>query len=79
MARRAVGEPDRPVKEVQAHVAAAAAAAAHAPQEPPGIKGKGPIAFGTGHAVGKRQEALLRETDPAQYAAAAEAPVAAAQ
>merc|ERR1719287_380625 len=77
VARRAAGEPDRPVKEVQAHVTAAAAA--HVPREPPGIKGEGPIAFGGGYTLGTQEEALLRETDPAQFDAAAEAAVAVAQ
>merc|ERR1719253_264838 len=77
VARRAAGEPDRPVKEVQAHVTAAAAA--HVPRESPGIKGEGPIAFGGGYTLGTQEEALLRETDPAQFDAAAEAAVAVAQ
>merc|ERR1719253_1667110 len=71
------GKLARPVKEVQAHVTAAAAA--HVPREPPGIKGEGPIAFGGGYTLGTQEEALLRETDPAQFDAAAEAAVAVAQ
>jgi len=75
VANRAVGNPDKPIKEIQQHIIDAAAS--YEPKEPVGVKGDGAIAFGGGYTVGKQEEALLRESDPAQYDAAVGEPVAA--
>jgi 15-cis-phytoene desaturase len=48
------------------------AAANFVARDPVGVKGEGAIAFGGGYTVGKKEEALLRESDPAQYEGAAE-------
>jgi len=65
VANRALGNPDKPVKEIQQHIIDAAAS--HEAREPVGIKGDGAIAFGGGYSVDKNEEERLRETDPAQY------------
>ncbi len=65
IANRALGNPDKPIKEIQQHIIDAAAS--YVPREPVGVKGDGPIAFGGGYTVGKKEEELLRESDPAQY------------
>lgn len=76
IANRAIGNPDKPVKEIQQHIIEAAKN--HTPKEPVGIKGDGAIAFGGGYTVGKREEELLRESDPAQFEGAEEKGVVAA-
>jgi len=65
IANRAKGNPDKPIKEIQQHIIDAASN--YVVKEPVGVKGDGAIAFGGGYTVGKREEELLRETDPAQY------------
>jgi len=70
IANRAKGNPDKPVKDIQQHVVDAAAS--YVPKDPVGVKGDGAIAFGGGYTVGKKEEELLRESDPAQYDAAAD-------
>jgi len=70
VSNRAIGNPDKPVKEIQAHIVKAAAN--FVPKDPVGVKGDGAIAFGGGYTVGKKEEALLRESDPAQYEGVAE-------
>lgn len=65
VANRALGNPDKPVKEIQQHIIDAAAS--YVPKDPVGVKGDGAIAFGGGYTVGKKEEALLKESDPAQY------------
>ncbi len=70
VANRAIGNPDKPIKEIQAHIVSSAAS--FVAKDPVGIKGEGAIAFGGGYTVGKKEEALLRESDPAQYEGAVE-------
>ena len=65
IANRAIGNPDKPVKEIQQHVIDAARE--YVAKDPVGIKGDGPIAFGGGYTIGKKEEELLRESDPAQF------------
>mmetsp|Transcript_38088 Transcript_38088/g.91129 ORF Transcript_38088/g.91129 Transcript_38088/m.91129 type:complete len:428 (+) Transcript_38088:3-1286(+) len=65
VANRALGNPDKPVKEIQQHIIDASAS--YEAREPVGIKGDGAIAFGGGYSVDKKEEERLRETDPAQY------------
>lgn len=66
IANRAKGNADKPIKEIQQHIIAAAST--YEAKEPVGVKGDGAIAFGGGYTVGKKEEDLLRESDPAQYA-----------
>mmetsp|Transcript_15856 Transcript_15856/g.33311 ORF Transcript_15856/g.33311 Transcript_15856/m.33311 type:complete len:620 (-) Transcript_15856:56-1915(-) len=68
IANRAKGNADKPIKEIQQHIIDAAAS--YVPKDPVGVKGEGAIAFGGGYTVGKQEEDLLRESDPAQYEAA---------
>ena len=70
IANRAIGNPDKPIKEIQQHVIDAAGE--YAAKDPVGIKGDGPIAFGGGYTIGKKEEELLRESDPAQFEGAVE-------
>jgi 15-cis-phytoene desaturase len=70
IANRALGNADKPIKEIQQHIIDAAAS--YVPKDPVGVKGEGAIAFGGGYTVGKKEEELLREADPAQYDAVAE-------
>ena len=69
VARRAKGMPDFEIKEIQPDIIEAAAT--HVAKDPPGVKGEGAIAFGGGATLGKKEEKLLREVDPSQFAAAA--------
>lgn len=66
IANRAKGNADKPIKEIQQHIIAAAST--YEAKEPVGVKGDGAIAFGGGYTIGKKEEDLLRESDPAQYA-----------
>jgi 15-cis-phytoene desaturase len=66
VANRALGNVDKPIKDIQQHIVDAAAS--YVPKDPVGVKGDGAIAFGAGYTVGKKEETLLRESDPAQYA-----------
>ena len=70
VANRALGNPDQEVKAIQQHVVDAARD--YEARKPIGIVGDGPIAFGAGYSIDKKEEARLRETDPAQYDAAKE-------
>ena len=65
IANRAKGNADKPIKEIQQHIIDAAST--YEAKEPVGVKGDGAIAFGGGYTVGKKEEELLRESDPAQY------------
>ena len=65
IANCAKGNADKPIKEIQQHVIAAASS--YEAKDPVGVKGDGAIAFGGGYTVGKKEEELLRESDPAQY------------
>ena len=69
ISNRAVGNPDKPIKEIQQHIIDAAAA--YEAKDPVGVKGDGAIAFGGGYTVGKKEETLLKESDPAQFELAA--------
>lgn len=75
VANRAIGNPDKPIKEIQQHIIDAAAG--YEAKAPVGVKGDGAIAFGGGYTVGKKEEALLRESDPAQYSEAEKVAMAA--
>ena len=69
VAKRAKGLPEPEIKEIQPDIIEASAA--YEAKNPPGIKGEGAIAFGGGATLGKKEEKLLREVDPSQFAAAA--------
>ena len=71
IANRALGNPDKPIKEIQEHIVEAAKN--HVAKDPVGVKGEGAIAFGGGYTVGQREEELLRESDPVQFAGEKEA------
>jgi len=70
VANRALGNTDKPLKEVQQHIIDAASV--HVAKEPLGIKGDGAIAFGAGAKLGKINSDLLKEVDPVQFAEAKE-------
>jgi 15-cis-phytoene desaturase len=55
------------LKEIQPEILAAAKN--FQPKKPLGVKGEGAIAFGGGATLNKKNEGLLREVDPAQFAA----------
>mmetsp|Transcript_20993 Transcript_20993/g.29444 ORF Transcript_20993/g.29444 Transcript_20993/m.29444 type:complete len:623 (+) Transcript_20993:129-1997(+) len=67
VANRALGNAEKPIKEIQSHIIEAAAT--HVAKEPIGVKGTGAIAFGAGATLRKKDEELLKESDPAQFAA----------
>jgi len=69
IANRAIGNADKPIKEIQQHIIDAAAN--HVAKDPVGVKGDGAIAFGGGYTMGKTEEALLKESDPEQFEKAA--------
>ena len=71
IANRAIGNPDKPIKEIQQHIIDAAGS--YVAKEPVGVKGDGAIAFGGGYTVRKKEEDLLRESDPAQFVGVKEA------
>ena len=54
-------------KEIQQHIIDSAAS--FEPKEPIGVKGDGAIAFGGGYTLTQKAEALLKESDPVQFAA----------
>lgn len=68
VANRALGNPEKTIKEIQQHIIDTAAS--FEAKEPIGVKGDGAIAFGAGASVGKKEETLLKESDPAQFATA---------
>lgn len=70
IANRAVGNADKPIKEIQQHIIDAAES--YIAKEPLGVKGDGAIAFGGGANLGKKAEDLLKESDPIQFADADE-------
>eukprot|EP00552_Chaetoceros_brevis_P002036 CAMPEP_0197743568 /NCGR_PEP_ID=MMETSP1435-20131217/35611_1 /TAXON_ID=426625 /ORGANISM="Chaetoceros brevis, Strain CCMP164" /LENGTH=102 /DNA_ID=CAMNT_0043334559 /DNA_START=79 /DNA_END=387 /DNA_ORIENTATION=- len=70
VANRAVGNADLPIKKIQQHIVDASSD--HVPKEPIGVKGEGGIAFGAGATLEKKTEALLKESDPIQFASPAE-------
>ena len=53
-------------KEIQPDIVASAKD--FVAKEPIGVKGEGAIAFGAGASLTKKNEGLLRETDPVQFA-----------
>ncbi len=65
VARRSLGMPEKPVKEVQAHILESSKS--YVAKDPPGVKGDGAIAWGAGAVLSKQSEELLREVDPAQF------------
>jgi 15-cis-phytoene desaturase len=69
VANRAMGNADKPLKDIQQHIIDGAEA--HVAKDPAGVKGEGAIAFGGGAVLGKKQEDLLREVDPSQFVGAA--------
>ena len=70
VANRAIGNADKSMKEIQQHVIDGAAD--YVASEPLGVKGEGGIAFGAGAQLGKQNSDLLKESDPVQFANAAE-------
>lgn len=67
IARRSLDMPNKPIKDIQAHIVESSKS--HVAKEPPGVKGDGAIAWGGGAVLSKNNEDLLREADPAQFAA----------
>ena len=65
VSRRAKGMEELPIKDIQNHVVEAANK--YTPKKPTGIKGEGAIAFGAGATLGKNEEDLLKDSDPAQF------------
>ena len=65
VASRALGNSDKPIKEIQPHIVEAATT--HVAKEPLGVKGDGAIAWGGGAVLSKKNEALLRDVDPSQF------------
>merc|ERR1712087_816982 len=61
---RALGNEDKPIKEIQPHIIAKAAA--FTAKDPVGVKGKGAIAFGGGAVLSAAGIELLREQDSVQ-------------
>merc|ERR1712127_473284 len=70
IANRAVGNADKPTKEIQQDVINKTPN--HVVKEPLGVKGEGAIAFGAGAVLGKKNGDLLKESDPIQFADAVE-------
>jgi 15-cis-phytoene desaturase len=65
VANRAIGNPDKPIKDIQEHIIEKAAT--HVAKEPLGVKGEGAIAFGAGAVLSKKNKELLLEVDPSQF------------
>jgi len=65
VANRAVGNPDKEIKEIQNHIVQSTATLS--PRDPVGVKGEGAIAFGAGAVLGGMNEDLLRTVDPVQF------------
>lgn len=69
VANRAIGNSEMPMKDIQKHIVDSAAD--HVAKEPIGVIGDGAIAFGAGaSSVGKKEEDLLKKSDPAQFVTA---------
>ena len=67
VANRALGNENKPIKEIQPNIVAAAEA--HEAKEPLGVKGEGAIAFGGGYTLKGKAKEWLKEADPVQFAA----------
>jgi len=65
VSNRAIGNPDKEIKEIQQHVIDSAPN--HIPKKAAGVKGEGAIAFGGGAQLKKKNEDLLRSSDPTQF------------
>jgi len=65
VSNRAIGNPDKEIKEIQQHVIDSASS--HVPKKPIGVKGEGAIAFGAGAELKKQNKDLLKSSDPAQF------------
>jgi len=65
VSNRAVGNPDKEVKEIQNHIVQSTATLS--PRDPVGVRGEGAIAFGAGAVLGGMNEDLLRTVDPVQF------------
>jgi len=68
---KALGNPTKPVKDIQPNIVANAAS--YEPKPPPGVKGEGAIAFGGGYTLSDEGRQLLKEVDGAQFEGEAEA------
>jgi 15-cis-phytoene desaturase len=68
VANRALGNTELTAKDIQQSIIDNADS--FEAKEPIGIKGDGAIAFGAGASIGQKEEALLKESDPAQFATA---------
>lgn len=66
VANRALGNENKPIKEIQPHIVAAAEA--YEAKEPLGVKGEGAIAFGGGYTLKGQAKEWLKEADPVQFA-----------
>lgn len=66
VSKKAIGDALPPLKDVQLNVVEAAQK--YDAKKPLGVKGEGAIAFGGGATLGKKNESLLREVDPVQFA-----------
>lgn len=67
VANRALGNANKPIKDIQPHIVAAAEA--YEAKEPLGVKGEGAIAFGGGYTLQGKAKEWLQEADPVQFAA----------
>lgn len=65
VANRALGNPNKPIKEIQQNIVEAAKT--HVAKDPAGVKGEGAIAWGAGAQLTKQNEKLLKEVDPSQF------------
>jgi len=65
VSNRAIGNPDKEIKEIQQHIIDSAPN--HIPKKAAGVKGEGAIAFGGGAELKKKNEDLLRSSDPIQF------------
>lgn len=66
LAKKAKGMELPEMKEIQQDIIDAAST--YVAKEPIGVKGDGAIAFGGGASLTKKNEKLLREADPVQFA-----------
>lgn len=67
VANRALGNANKPIKDIQPNIVAAAEA--YEAKEPLGVKGEGAIAFGGGYTLKGQAKEWLQEADPVQFAA----------
>lgn len=68
VANRALGNAPMPNKDIQQHIIESADS--YEAKAPIGVKGEGAIAFGAGASLSKKDEKLLKESDPAQFVVA---------